>query len=142
MRNAAATGRRRVRHDRDGRALKQLRQIVFGYVSEKLDAFVSGTLGFHRLDVALCLRMVATRNHKPRFRHLLGQQIEGLDHQFQALVCAPLSERENAVKGIAAAREIGEFRPSGQDAMRTEMNIVAPVLVIQDLAIARHQHRD
>lgn len=43
---------------------------------------------------------------------------------------------------IAASREIGKFRPSGQNAMRPQVHVIAAILVIQNLSIAWHQHRN
>ncbi|MGE5055735.1 MAG: hypothetical protein ACM3WP_16375 [Acidobacteriota bacterium] len=86
--------------------------------------------------------MISAGYDQSCFRHLLSEQIERLDHQFEALVSAPLSECENAVNRIAASREIREFRPSGQNAMRPQVHIVAAILVIQNLSIAWHQYRN
>ena len=43
---------------------------------------------------------------------------------------------------IPTAREIGEFRPACQNAVRPQVNVVPSVFVIQNFAIARHQHRN
>lgn len=86
--------------------------------------------------------MIAARNHKSCFRHLLSQQIERLNHQLEAFIRAPFAERENAMNRIAASRKIREFRSSGQNAVRPQVHVVAPILVIQDFSIARHQHRN
>jgi hypothetical protein len=86
--------------------------------------------------------MISARDDQCCFGHLLSHQIEGLNHQFEALVGAPFPECKNAVNRITASREIREFRPSGQNAMRPQMHIVAAILVIQNLSIAWHQHRN
>jgi hypothetical protein len=57
--------------------------------------------------------MIAARDDEPGFRHLLSQQVKRINHQFETLVRAPFSERENAVNRIAASCKIREFRPSG-----------------------------
>ncbi len=41
---------------------------------------------------------------------------------------------------IPTAREIGEFRPACQNAVRPQVNVVPSVFVIQNFAIAGHQH--
>jgi hypothetical protein len=46
------------------------------------------------------------------------------------------------VNRITASGEIGEFRPSGQNAMRSQVHIIAAILVIQNFSIAWHQHRN
>jgi hypothetical protein len=86
--------------------------------------------------------MISARDDQCCFGHLLSHQIEGLNHQFEALVGAPFPECKNAVNRITASREIRKFRPSGQNAMRPQVNIVAAILVIQNLSIAWHQHRN
>ena len=76
--------------------------------------------------------MISARDDQSCFGHLLSQQIERLNHQFEALVGAPFSECENAVNRIAASREIREFRPSGQNAMRPQVHVIAAILVIRE----------
>ncbi len=41
---------------------------------------------------------------------------------------------------IPTAREIGEFGPACQNAVRAQVNVVSSVFVIQNFAIAGHQH--
>ena len=96
----------------------------------------------HRVDVASGLRMVAASNYQLGVRNFCRNVFERLHHQLEALVSSPLAERENAVLRITAAREVRELRAVGEDAVRAQMNVVAAVLVVQDLAIAGHQHRD
>jgi len=43
---------------------------------------------------------------------------------------------------ISAAREVGKFGPAGENAMGSQVNVVAAILVVQDFSITRHQHRD
>jgi hypothetical protein len=86
--------------------------------------------------------MISAGDDQFRFRHFHSQQIKGLDHQFEALVGAPFAECENAVNWIAASREIRKFRSPGQNAVRPQVHIIPAVLVIQNLSITRHQHRN
>jgi hypothetical protein len=42
----------------------------------------------------------------------------------------------------STAGEIRKFRAAGEDAMGAQVDIVAAIFVVQDLAITGHQHRD
>jgi hypothetical protein len=46
--------------------------------------------------------MISAPDHESRFRHFFHQEIECLDHQFQALVGSPFAEGKNAVHWIAS----------------------------------------
>ncbi len=86
--------------------------------------------------------MISARDNKSCLRHPLSHQVERLNHQFEPLVRAPFSECENAMNRIATSREIREFRSSRQNPMRPQMDVVASILVIQNLSIAWHQYRN
>ncbi len=103
-----------------------------------------GTLVFlsHRLDVTVCLRMVASSDHQFCLWQFGPDDLECFDHQLQAFVSSPFAESENPMLGIAAAGEIRKFRPAGQDAMRAQVNVIAPVFFVQNFAIPRHEYRN
>ena len=103
---------------------------------------VSRALRFHRFDVARSLGMISAGDDQLCFGHLISQQIERLDHQFEALVGAPFPECEDAVNWITTSREIRKFRSPGQNAVRPQVHIIPAILVIQNLSISRHQHRN
>ncbi len=84
--------------------------------------------------------MVTAGNHELNLGQLCRDQLEGLNHEFEPLVGSPLPECQNAVSGSTAPREIGEFGPAREDTVRTQMHIIPPILVVQDLAITGHQH--
>jgi hypothetical protein len=86
--------------------------------------------------------MVSPGNHELGVGQLRRDYVEGLDHQFKALVRSPFSESQNAMLGITSAGEIRKFRPAREYAVSAQVNIVAPIFVVQDLAIAGHQHGD
>jgi hypothetical protein len=44
--------------------------------------------------------------------------------------------------GITPARKIGKLGPSRENAMRAQVNIIAPILVVKDFAVTGHEHRD
>lgn len=140
MRNPAASSRRRIRHHRDGRTLKQICQPLLRNVSTKVDARVAGVLLLHRFDIAVCLRMIPPSDDELHVGELFCNQVEGLHHQFEFFVGSPFSKSKNAVSRISSAREVGEFGPARQDAVRAQMNIVPPVLVVQNFAIAGHEN--
>jgi hypothetical protein len=142
MRDAAASRGRRVRHDCDRGALKKSGQLIFRNIAAKFYASVSGTLSPNGLRVTRGLRMVASGNHELGFGPLCRDQMEGINHEFEPLVGSPFAERQNAMDWSTTPREVREFGPTRQDAVRTQMHIIPSILVIQDLAIAGHQHRD
>jgi hypothetical protein len=86
--------------------------------------------------------MISAGNHEFGVRHLLGDQIERLDHEFKALVSAPLAKGKNAVGGSAPSREIGEFRSARKNAMGAQVDVIASIFVIQNLAVSGHEHRN
>ncbi len=63
MRNTAASRGRKVGHDRDGGALKQIRQRLLRNVAAELDAGISRTLLADRLCVACGLGMISAGDH-------------------------------------------------------------------------------
>ena len=86
--------------------------------------------------------MVSSGNHKFRFGQLGSNLVERLDHQLQTFVGSPFAECKNAVDGSSTSREVGELGPARKNAMRAHVDIVPAVLVVQDLAIAGHEHGD
>src|SRR5256885_1312308 len=86
--------------------------------------------------------MVSTCDYKSRLGNFLGNQIKSLDHEFKTLVGTPFSKRQNAMDGSASPREIGEFGAARKNAMRPQVNVVSPILVVQDFAVTGHEHRD
>lgn len=86
--------------------------------------------------------MIATCYYEFHVRHLQGQQIERLNHQFQTLVRPPFSESQNALDRSSTAREVRQFRAASQQSVRAKMDIVPPVFIVQDLAISGHEDRD
>lgn len=141
VRDAAASGGRGVRHDGHARALKQIGQGVFRNIAAKFDLVPVGAELAHQVSVARGLRMVSSGNHEPRVRELGGNKVESLDHELEALVRSPFSKRENALDRTAA-REIGRLGAARQNAMGTQVNVIAAVFIVQNFAIARHQHRN
>ncbi len=142
VRDAAASRGRGIGHHGDGGTLKQIGQRVFRNVSAELDARVSGAALFDGFDVAGRLRVVTTGNHEFGVGQPLTDRTKGFDHKFEALICAPLAESKNVVGGGATAGKIGEFRPARQNAMRAQVDVIASIFVIQNLAIAGHEHGD
>jgi hypothetical protein len=85
--------------------------------------------------------VIAPANNQSGVWQFLRHDLEGLDHKFKPLIRSPFSEGQDAMLRITAAREIGVFRSGRQDAVRTQVNIIAAVFFVQDLAISGHQHR-
>ena len=83
--------------------------------------------------------MIAACDNQLRVRHSLPQQLERLNHEFEPLVGSPLAKSENAM-GIAATREVRKLWSSGKDAVGTKMDVIAPVFIVEDLAISRHEN--
>jgi hypothetical protein len=86
--------------------------------------------------------MIATGYYEFGFGQLRHQRIKSLDHKFQTLVRSPLSKSQNPVGRSSTTREVGEFRTPGQQSVRTEMDVVPAVLIIENLAIAGHKYGD
>ncbi len=86
--------------------------------------------------------MVTAGNHEFDLGQLRRDQLEGHNHELKPLIGSPLPECQNAVSGSTPPREVREFGPARKDAVRTQMHIIPPVLVVEDLAIAGHQHGD
>jgi hypothetical protein len=85
--------------------------------------------------------MISPGNNELGLRYLRSEQFESLDHEFQALVCAPFSEGQNTVGWSSTTRKVWEFGAASQQSVGAKMNIVAAVFIIQDLAISRHENR-
>ena len=86
--------------------------------------------------------MISAGNHEFRLGQLRSNRIEGLDHKLEPFVGSPFAEGQNAVDRCTTSREVGEFRPSRQNAVGPQVDVVPSVLIVQDLAIAGHEHRD
>jgi len=86
--------------------------------------------------------MVASGDDEPCMRQNSGNDFEAFEHELQPLVGSPFSKCKNAVLGISSPRKVRILRPCRQNAMGTEMHIVAPVFFVQDLSIAGHQYGD
>jgi hypothetical protein len=140
MRHSAAAGGGRVRHDGDGGTLKKIRQAIFVHISGEFNIWIRLVLLLHRLDIACSLRMVASAHDQRRIGHGLREQVEGLNHQLEPLVGSPFAKSENAMLRISAPGKIGILRLSDEDAVRAEVDIVATVSFMEDLAIAGHEH--
>lgn len=142
MSDTAASSGGRIWHDCNARPLKQIGQSIFGDISPELDARVPGAELFDGVCVARRLGMVSAGNHQRRVRHALGDPIEGLDHELQTFICAPFSESQDTVDRSASPGEIRELGPARKDAVRAKVDVVSSIFVLQNLAIARHQHGD
>ena len=86
--------------------------------------------------------MISAGNHKLGLGQSLCNLVEGLNHELETFVGSPFAERENAVDGISSSRKIRELGPPCENAVGAQVDIIAPILVVQDLPIAGHQHRD
>lgn len=104
-----------------------------------MDVISPGTLLGHRGRVSRGTRMVAPSDHQLHARVSHDDPIKGLDHRLQSLVRAPFAESQNS-RRIPAPRKIGEFRFLLENPVHPEVNVVAPVALLQDVAVGRHQH--
>lgn len=119
--------------------MKQVGEIFLGHIAAEFNLRIVHALLPYVVRVSLRLRMISAGNNQLYVRHSFGKQRKSFNHQLQPLIGSPLAEGENAVGRIPAPREIGKFRPPRQNAVGAQVNIVAAVLVIQDLAIAGHE---
>ena len=83
--------------------------------------------------------MISASDHQLRVWQNVGYSMERIDHQFEALVCSPFAERQDAVFRISSAGKIRVFGSLRQNAMRPDMNILVAIFLGEDSAIARHQ---
>jgi hypothetical protein len=142
VRNSAAAGRRRIRHDGNRRTLKKIGQAIFIQITGKLHSRIVGPLLLDGFNIPGSLRMVAAGNYQPGIGQLRRHDLERVDHEFEALIGSPLAERENAMFGIAAPRKVGRFGPGSQNAVRADVNIVAAILFVQNFTVSGHEHRN
>jgi hypothetical protein len=84
--------------------------------------------------------MVSSGNNQPGMRQSSRDSLERFDHKLQPFVGSPFSEGENAMLWISPPAEVGIFRPGGENAMRTEVHIVASIFLVQYLAVSGHQY--
>jgi len=99
-------------------------------------------LFFQRFHIACRLRMISSGNDQLCIRHGSSHNLECLNHELEALVGSPFTERQNAVVRIATLREIRIFGSAGQNTMRSDVNIVVAVLFVKNLPVPGHEHRD
>jgi hypothetical protein len=85
--------------------------------------------------------VIAARDYKLGVGKARGNPAESLDHQFQFFVCAPLSEREDAVLGIASPGEVRILGAVRENAVSAHVHIVAAIAFIEDLPVTRHENR-
>jgi len=86
--------------------------------------------------------MIAASDDELEIRHSWLERVKCFDHEFEPFVSTPFPKGQNAVRRSSATREIRELGPTGQQSVSAEMNIVAAVLIVQDLAISGHQDRN
>lgn len=85
--------------------------------------------------------MIAPCNYEFSLRRFLSKQVESFNHELQPFVRAPFPEGQNTLSRSSTTRKVGEFGASSQQPVGAKMNIVAAVLIIQYLAISRHENR-
>jgi hypothetical protein len=89
-------------------------------------------------DIALCLRVISAGNHQLRVGNLFCDLLERVDYQFQPLVGAPFSERQDAVNRIPPSCKVWKLRTVSENAMGSYMHVVAAISLVQDFSIAGH----
>jgi len=86
--------------------------------------------------------MITSRNDQFRLRQLRREQLKRFYHEFEAFVRAPFTECQDALRWGSTTGVVRELGSPGKQTVRPKVNIVPPVLIIQDLAISRHENRD
>jgi len=86
--------------------------------------------------------MVSAGNHEFRLWRFRSDQIKSLNHELETFVRSPFAESQNAVDGSSTPRKIGEFGAAREYAMGAQVDVVSPILVVQDLPITGHEHGD
>ena len=80
VRDAAASGGGRVRHDCDCGFLKQVWQRIFRNITAEFDARIVGAQLSHQVGIACRLGMVSASDDEFGIRQLCRDEVEGLDH--------------------------------------------------------------
>lgn len=86
--------------------------------------------------------MITSTDNELRVGKSLCHHVEGFNHEFETFISSPLSECQNAMLGIAAARKIRVLGTLSQSAVGAYMYVVTTVFFIEDLAITGHKNRD
>jgi hypothetical protein len=86
--------------------------------------------------------MISPADHELGIRQRLVHNRKRLDHQLEPFVRSPLSEGQNAVLWIAAAGKVGILRAARQNSMRSQMHVGSAIFFVENLPIARHEHRN
>ncbi len=141
MCDTAATGRRRIGHDCNRAPLEEIGQIILMHVAGELYRRIAGAFFPYIFHITRGLGMVAAGDDQPGVRKHVGHGLKCIQHEFKAFIGSPLSERQNAVLGIAAPREIRIFRPPSENAVRPDVNILMTILFGEDPAVAWHEYR-
>ena len=140
MRNAAATRRRGVGHNRNRGTLEKIRQIILVYVTSELDCGIARALFPDGFDITRGLRMVSAGDDQLGVRQDASYGLECVEHEFEALVGSPLAKRQYAMLRIAAPGEVRVLGSSGQHSVGPDMNIVMPIFFVENPAIAGHKY--
>lgn len=85
--------------------------------------------------------MVSAGNDESRIGQPRRDQIKCFDHEFETFVSSPFTKRQDAMDRRSPPREVGKLRAPRENTMGAQMNVVSPILIVQDLSIAGHQHR-
>ncbi len=110
-------------------------------VAGEFNSGIPFPLFFQRFDITAGMGMIASSDDELSVGNLLGDDVEGIDHHFQAFISPPFAEGENSMFGIAASRKVRRLRSLRQDAVRSHMHVVAAIFFRQNFAIPRHEHR-
>lgn len=86
--------------------------------------------------------MISAGNDQPRVGQGARDDLESLEHQFQTFVGSPFTEGENAMLRVAADFELRILGAASENPVRAQMNVVAPVFVMENSAVAGHEHGD
>jgi len=138
--DAATTSGRRIRHHRNRGTLENIWQAILIQIAGKLHSRIVSPLFLDRLNITGSLWMVPAGNDQFDVRQPRCHLLERVDHQFKPFVSSPFAECKNAMLRIAAPRKIRRLRPRGQDAVRSNVNVVTTILLVQYFAVSRHEH--
>jgi hypothetical protein len=86
--------------------------------------------------------VISAGNDEPGVGQSARDNLESLEHQFETFISSPLTESENAMLRIAADIELRILRAASENAVRAQVNIVASVFVMENPAVAGHEHGD
>src|SRR5271165_6154452 len=89
-----------------------------------------------RLPVTGLGMVIGAGDYEPRVRNLLKHLRKCFHERFQALVCSPVSNGEDALIRVAALAEVRRRGRRGEGAVSAEQHVLCAVLAQQGVVVS------